>query len=74
MTRAIPLALAALAACAVWVVWVLAHAPVDTEPCDLCADLRVVPPTRSPHHHVYRTPSPTRPDPSLTERTPKETP
>lgn len=52
-----PLALVlagALAACAGWVVWVLAHAPVDAEPCDLCSDLRVVPPTRSPHHPVNR--------------------
>lgn len=56
MNRALAIAIAlagALAACAGWVVWVLAHAPVDAEPCDLCG-LRVVPPTRSPHHPVNR--------------------
>lgn len=55
----------ALGALVVWVVWVLAHAPADTEACDLCG-CRVVPPTCT-----LRRPAPTRPDPSLTERTPR---
>ena len=59
MTRRLVLvACGAVGAVAGWVAWVLAHAPYDTDPCDLCG-CRVVPPTCrpcSPNHPVFHDP------------------